>query len=119
MAYVDGCIVPVPRRNIRAYRRMSRVAAQLWREHGALDYVECVADDVQSFTYTSFPKSVKLRKDEVVCFSWIKFKSRRHRDQVNARVLNDPRAFNLMDPAAVPYDGRRMLYGGFEVLFNE
>ena len=112
--YVDGFVVPVPRRNVAAYRRLARKAGKIWREHGALDYVECVADDVKPGRWTSFPQSVKLKNDEVVWFSWIAFRSRRHRDQVNARVMKDPRLAG-MSPATMPFDGKRMIYGGFEV----
>ncbi len=111
--YVDGFVVPVPRRKLGAYRRLARKAGAAWRRHGALEYRECIADDVERGTWTSFPRSVKLRRDEVVWFSWIVFKSRKHRDQVNAKVMKDPDL--PMDPKAMPFDGRRMIYGGFKV----
>jgi uncharacterized protein YbaA (DUF1428 family) len=114
--YVDGFVLPIPKKNIAAYRRMSRKAGRVWREHGALDYTECVADDVKPCKWTSFPQSVKLKPGEVVWFSWIVFKSRRHRDQVNARVMKDPRLASMMNPAAMPFDGKRMIYGGFKVM---
>ncbi len=113
--YVDGFVVPVPRRNAGAYRRMARKAGKIWREYGALEYRECVADDVKPGKYTSFPQSVKLESNEVVWFSWIVFKSRKHRDQVNARVMKDPRLANMMDPKEMAFDGKRMIYGGFKV----
>ena len=113
--YVDGFIVPVPKRNIGAYRRMARKAGKLWREHGALEYRECVADDVKPGKVTSFPRSVKLKLSEVVWISWIVFKSRRDRDQVNARVMEDPRLAAMMDPKKMPFDAKRMIYGGFKV----
>ena len=113
--YVDGFVLPVPKRNLAAYRRMARKAGQIWREHGALEYRECVAEDVKPGKRTSFPQSVKLQAGEVVWFSWVVFRSRKHRDRVNARVMTDPRLANMMDPQQLPFDGRRMLYGGFEV----
>ena len=113
--YVDGFVLPVPRRNITAYRRMARTAGKVWREYGALAYVECVADDVKPGKWTSFPQSVKLKKGEVVWFSWIVYKSRRHRDAVNAKVMKDPRVSGSMSPATMPFDGKRMIYGGFQI----
>jgi uncharacterized protein YbaA (DUF1428 family) len=113
--YVDGFVIPVPRRKAAAYRRMARTAGRIWREHGALEYRECVADDVKPGKYTSFPRSVKLAKGEVVWFSWIVFKSRRHRDRVNAKVMKDPRLAGMMDAARMPFDAKRMIYGGFAV----
>jgi uncharacterized protein YbaA (DUF1428 family) len=114
--YVDGFIVPVPRRSIEAYRRMARKAGKVWREHGALQYRECIADDVKWGKRTSFPRSVKLRPREVVWFSWIVYKSRRDRDRVNAKVMKDPRLAGMMDLKALPFDAKRMIYGGFKVM---
>jgi uncharacterized protein YbaA (DUF1428 family) len=111
--YVDGFVLPVPKKNAEAYRRIARKAGRIWREHGALEYRECIAEDVQPGKLTSFPQSVKLKPDEVVWFSWIVFKSRKHRDQVNAKVMQDPRI--KMDASTMPFDARRMIYGGFEV----
>ena len=116
MPYVDGFVVPVPKRNLKAYRALSTKSGKLWREHGALDYWECVADDVKSGKLTSFPQSVKLKRGETVLFSWIVYKSRAHRDQVNARVMADPRLGAMMDGKRVPFDGKRMIYGGFKPL---
>ena len=116
MNYVDGFVVPVPIKNLAAYRRMSRKAGEVWREHGALEYRECVADDVKPGKLTSFPQSVKLKPDETVVFSWIVFKSRAHRDRVNAKVMKDPRITAMMDPKAMPFDGKRMFWGGFKVM---
>jgi uncharacterized protein YbaA (DUF1428 family) len=116
--YVDGFVIPVPRKNIAAYRRIARKSGKVWREHGALDYVECVADDVKPGKHTSFPQSVKLKPDEVVVFSWIVYKSRRQRDRINAKVMKDPRLASMMDPKAMPFDGKRMFWGGFKVLVN-
>lgn len=116
MPYVDGFIVPVPKKNMDAYRRMAKKAGKVWREHGALDYKECAADDVKVGKYTSFPQSVKLKHDETVIFSWITYKSRKHRDTVLAKVMKDPRLGKMMDPKAMPFDGKRMIYGGFKVV---
>jgi uncharacterized protein YbaA (DUF1428 family) len=116
MPYVDGFVVPVPKRNLKAYRRLSIRAGKIWREHGAMDYWECVADDVKPGKVTSFPQSVKLKPGETVLFSWIVYKSRAHRDQVNARVMADPRLDKLTDGKRVPFDGKRMIYGGFKSL---
>ncbi len=113
--YVDGFVVPVPKDKLQAYRKMSRKAGKVWREHGALDYVECVADDVKPGKRTSFPQSVKLKADEVVVFSWIVYKSRRQRDSVNAKVMKDPRLASMMDPKNAPFDAKRMFFGGFKV----
>ena len=113
--YVDGFVLPVPKRNLDAYRRTARKAGKIWREHGALEFRECVADDVAVGEVTSFPRSVNLKRGETVVFSWIVFKSRAHRDRVNAKVLKDPRLAEMMDPKAMPFDGKRMIYGGFTV----
>ncbi len=116
MAYVDGFVVPVPKRKLEAYRRMAAKAGRIWREHGALAYVESVADDVKPGKRTSFPQSVKLKAGETVVFAYIVYKSRAHRDRVNAKVMKDPRLKPMMDPKAMPFDGRRMFWGGFKVL---
>jgi uncharacterized protein YbaA (DUF1428 family) len=116
MPYVDGFVVPVPKRNLKAYRRLAAQAGRIWREHGAVDYWECVADDVKPGKVTSFPRSVKLKAGETVLFSWIVFKSRAHRDQVNAKVIADPRLAKMMDGKAMPFDAGRMIYGGFKPL---
>ncbi len=113
--YVDGFVLPIPEKNAAAYRRIARKAGKIWREHGALEYKECIADDVKPGRYTSFPQSVKLKAGEVVWFSWIVFASRKHRDRVNAKVMADPRLASLMDPKQAPFDGRRMIYGGFQI----
>ena len=113
--YVDGFVIPVPKRQVAAYRRIARTAGKVWREHGALDYVECIGDDVKPGKLTSFPQAVKLKPGEVVWFSWILYKSRAHRDRVNARVMKDPRLAKMMDPKAMPFDGKRMFWGGFKV----
>jgi uncharacterized protein YbaA (DUF1428 family) len=113
--YVDGFVTPVPKRKLAAYRRLARKAGRVWREHGALEFVECVADDVKMGARTSFPRSVELKQGEVVWFSWIVFRSRRHRDRVNAKVMADPRLKDSMPPAPMPFDGARTIWGGFEV----
>jgi uncharacterized protein YbaA (DUF1428 family) len=114
--YVDGFVVPVPENNLKTYRRIAQRAGKIWREHGALEFIECVADDVKPGKLTSFPQSVKLKPDEIVVFSWIVFKSRAHRDRVNEKVMKDPRMAKMIDPKAMPFDGKRMIYGGFKVL---
>jgi uncharacterized protein YbaA (DUF1428 family) len=114
--YVDGFILPIPRRNVAAYRRMSRTAGKVWKDHGALEYRECIADDVKLGKYTSFPRSVKLKPNEVVWFSWIVYKSRRDRDRVNAKAMADPRLAKMMDPKKMPFDGKRMIFGGFKIV---
>ena len=116
MPYVDGFVLPVPKRNLKAYRRLATKAGKIWREHGAVDYWECVADDVKPGKVTSFPRSVKLKSGETVLFSWIVFKSRAHRDHVNAKVIADPRLAEMMDGKIAPFDAQRMIYGGFKAL---
>jgi uncharacterized protein YbaA (DUF1428 family) len=118
MRYVDGYVLPVPKKNLQAYRRMAQKAGKVWRDHGALEFIECVADDVKPGKHTSFPQSVKLKPGEMVVFSWIVFKSRAHRDRVNAKVMKDPRLAKMMDPKAMPFDGKRMIWGGFKVLVD-
>ena len=116
MRYVDGYVLPLPKKNVAAYRRMAQKAGKVWRDHGALEFVECLADDVKPGKHTSFPQSVKLKSGETVVFSWIVFKSRAHRDSVNAKVMKDPRLAKMMDPKAMPFDGKRMFWGGFKLL---
>ena len=118
MPYVDGFIVPVPTKNLEDYRRMAQKAGKIWREHGALEYRECVADDVKPGKWTSFPRSVKLKQGETVVFSWITYKSRAHRDRVNAKVMKDARLAQMMNPKAMPFDGKRMIFGGFKVFLE-
>ena len=118
MSYVDGFVLPVPRKKLQAYRAMARKAGKVWREHGALEYVECVADDVKPGKHTSFPQSVKLKPGETVVFAYIVYKSRAHRDRVNAKVMKDPRLGSMMDPKALPFDGKRMFWGGFKLLVS-
>jgi uncharacterized protein YbaA (DUF1428 family) len=114
MAYVDGFVVPVPKKNLEAYLELARTAGAVWREHGALEYREGVADDVKAGEHTSFPQSVKLEDGETVVFSWIVYRSRQHRDEVNAKAMKDPRIANH-DPKNMPFDGKRLIFGGFEI----
>jgi uncharacterized protein YbaA (DUF1428 family) len=116
--YVDGFVMPLPKSNLDRYREIATTAGALWVEHGALDYKECVADDVKMGEVTSFPRSVKLEDDETVIFAWITSESREHRDEVNSKVMNDERMKALMDPAGDIADYKRMVYGGFEVLVD-
>jgi uncharacterized protein YbaA (DUF1428 family) len=115
--YVDGFVVPVPKDKLEDYRRLAAISAQVWREYGALEYTECIADDVKPGEVTSFPQSVKLQPDETVVFAWIVYESREQRDKVNEQVMKDPRVAN-MDPKALPFDGKRMFWGGFEVMLH-
>lgn len=117
MAYVDGFVLPVPKRKLAAYRRMARKAGKVWKAHGALDFKECVADDVKRGKWTSFPRAVKLKPGETVFFSYIVYKSRRDRDRVNAKVMKDKRIAG-MDMKDMPFDARRMIYGGFKVVVS-
>ncbi len=116
--YVDGFVIPVPRKNAAAYRTLSRTVGRIWREHGALAYVECIANDVKPGRHTSFPRSVKLKPGETVWFSWIVYRSRRQRDRVNAKVMKDPRMAPMMQASAMPFDGRRLIFGGFKVVVD-
>ncbi|HAT31323.1 MAG TPA: DUF1428 domain-containing protein [Janthinobacterium sp.] len=118
MAYVDGFVVPLPKKNIDAYRQVAKRYGSIWREHGALKYCECIGDDVKPGKLTSFPQSVDLKDDETVVFSWITYESRAHRDSVNEKVMNDPRMADMMKPENLPFDGKRMIYGGFEVMLE-
>ncbi|MBX3650137.1 MAG: DUF1428 domain-containing protein [Burkholderiales bacterium] len=116
MPYVDGFVLPVPKKKIGAYRSIARKAGKIWREHGALDYMECVADDVKPGKLTSFPQSVKLKSGETVVFAYIVYKSRAHRDRVNAKVMKDPRMDAMGDIKDMPFDVKRMFWGGFKTL---
>ena len=111
--YVDGFVVPVPTANLEAYRKMAEKAGKVWKEHGALEYWECVADDVKPGKVTSFPQAVQLKGDETVVFSWIVYESREARDRINEKVMADPRIKDSMDPKSLPFDGMRMFWGGF------
>ena len=118
MRYVDGYVIAVPKKNLRVYARMARTASKVWRDHGALDYKECAGDDLQVKFGFPFPRMMKVKPRETVVFSYIVFKSRKHRDQVNARVMKDPRLAEMMDPKKMPFDTKRMVYGGFKVLVD-
>ena len=120
MSYVDGYVLPVPRRKLAAYRRMANEAGKIWRKYGALQYVESAADDVQPGKWTSFPQSVKLKRGEVVVFSFIVYRSRGQRDRINKKVMkffmSDPKWKKYMDPKNMPFDGKRMFWGGFRAI---
>jgi uncharacterized protein YbaA (DUF1428 family) len=116
MPYVDGFIVAVPKKNLAAYARISRKCGKVWREYGALDYREWVAEDVKPGKLTSFPQSVKLKPGETVVFAWITYKSRAQRDKINAKVMADERLKSMMNGKSMPFDGKRMIYGGFASL---
>ena len=118
MSYVDGFIVAVPKKNLTAYRTMAKKAGKVWREHGALDYKECIADDVKMGKWTSFPRSVKMKKNETVVFSYIVYKSRADRDRCLKKVMADPRLAKMMDPKKMPFDAKRMIYGGFKMIVD-
>jgi uncharacterized protein YbaA (DUF1428 family) len=118
MAYVDGFVLPVPTRNLAAYRRMARRAGAIWVEHGALEFRECVGDDLKVKYGLPFTRLAKTRRGETVFFSWIVFRSRAHRDRVNARVMKDPRLGAMMKGKPMPFDVKRMAYGGFRVLVD-
>lgn len=118
MAYVDGFVLPLPTKNVESYREIASKCGAIWREHGALQFRECIADDVKPGKLTSFPQSVNLEAEETVIFSWIVYESRAHRDEANDKVMKDPRMADMMKPEALPFDGKRMIYGGFEVLVD-
>ena len=113
--YVDGYVLPLPKKNIEAYRKQATEAGTVWKEHGALAYVECIAEDVKPGKLTSFPQAVKLEPDETVIFAWIVYESRAERDRINAAVMQDPRLAGMMNADAMPFDGKRMFWGGFEL----
>ncbi|HMO66883.1 MAG TPA: DUF1428 domain-containing protein [Verrucomicrobiota bacterium] len=113
--YVDGFVVPVPTNNLAAYLRLARAAARVWREHGALDYKECVGDDLDIPMCLPFPRGIRTKPGETVVFAWISYRSRAHRDRVNAKVMKDPRIQEACASGQMPFDGKRMLYGGFKV----
>jgi uncharacterized protein YbaA (DUF1428 family) len=118
MKYVDGYVLPVPRKNLKAYARIAQKAGKIWREHGALDYKECAGDDLNVKCGVPFPRQMKLKPGEKVVFAYIVFKSRAHRDRVNAKVMKDPRLHSMGDPNNMPFDVKRMVYGGFRVLVD-
>lgn len=112
--YVDGFVLPVPTRNLAAYRKMARKAGLIWMEYGALEYVECAGDDVPKGKVTSFPLAVQLKKNETVVFSWIVYRSRRERNSIMKKVMQDPRMLKMMAEGPMPFDGQRMFWGGFK-----
>lgn len=116
--YVDGFVLPVPKSKLDEYRRMARKAGKVWRDHGALEYRECVAEDVKKGKVTSFPQSVQLKRNETVIFAWIVYRSRAQRDRVNEKVMADPRLADMMDPESNVFDTSRMFWGGFEVIVD-
>ena len=116
MTYVDGFVLAVPKDNLEAYKDMARKAGDIWKEHGALAYVECIGDDVPYGDLTSFPRAVQATEDEIVVFSWILYESRERRDAVNAKVMADPRLKDSL--SAMPFDGKRMIYGGFRTFLE-
>lgn len=119
MSYVDGFVVPVPKKRLGEYKRMAEKAKKVWLGHGALDYVEAVADDVKRGKTTSFPRSVKKKPNETVVFAYIKYRSRAHRDSVNKKVMKDPRLNEMCDPNNMPFDAWRMFWGGFKVIVSK
>ena len=118
MKYVDGFVLAVPRKNLPAYVRMAKKAGKIWREYGALDYKECAGDDLSTKFGVPFPRVMKPRPGETVVFSFVVFRSRAHRDRVNAKVMKDPRLASSMSPKTMPFDIKRMAYGGFKVLVD-
>jgi len=118
MHYVDGFVLPVPKKNLSTYRRMAQKAAKIWREHGALEYRECAGDDLNVKVGVPFQKNAKAKPGETVVFAYIVFKSRAHRDRVNAKVMKDPRITAMCDEKSMPFDVKRMAYGGFKVLVD-
>ena len=116
--YVDGFVLPIPRKNLAAYRRISRQAGKIWREFGALEYLECVGDDLKHKGVVPFPRLARVKAGETVVFSWILYRSKAHRDRVNAKVMKDPRMEKMMGPGSMPFDVKRMAFGGFKVLVD-
>ena len=118
MSYVDGFVIPLPKKNLRAYRAMAKAAKQVWMSLGALQYVEAIADDVKPGKLTSFPQSVKLKAGEIVVFSFITYKSKADRNRINKLVMKDPRLAKFMNPATMPFDMKRMFFGGFKTIIE-
>ena len=116
--YVDAFVVPVLKKNVRAYAKMSKAAGKIWREHGALEYRECVGEDLEIKGMLSFLKGIKTKKGETVFFSWIVYRSRAQRDAINKKIMKDPRIAAMCQGKKMPFDVKRMLYGGFEVLVD-
>ena len=118
MAYVDGYLLPVPKKSLPAYKRMAQLAGKIWREHGALEYRECSGDDLQSKWGVPFPKTMKLKPGETVVLAWIVYKTKADRDRVNAKVMKDPRLNKMMDPKNMPFEPKRMVVGGFKLMVD-
>jgi uncharacterized protein YbaA (DUF1428 family) len=118
MPYVDGFVIPIPKKHLQLYRRIALKAGKVWMDHGALEYRECVGDDLNIKGVKTFPKQVKPKPGETILFSWIVYKSRAQRDKVNAKVMKDPRLAKMMQPGAMPFDMKRMVYGGFKTLVD-
>ena len=118
MKYVDGFVVPVPKKKVQEYRRLAEKMSKIWRKYGALEYIEAVADDVKPGKYTSFPQSVKLKSNETVVFAYVVYRSRAHRDNVMRKVMNDPQVKSMCNPNAMPFDGKRMFWGGFKIIVS-
>lgn len=116
MSYVDGFVIPIPKKNVKAYEKIAKLAGKIWMEHGALEYLECVADDLDTHCGVPFPKMAKTKSNETIVFAWIRFKSKAHRDKVNAKVMKDPRLTEGMDPKSMPFDVKRMAYAGFKAI---
>ncbi len=119
MNYVDGFVLPLPKKNLAAYKKMATLASKVWRDHGAIDYCECVGDDLAAGFCTPFTKQMKTKPGETVVIAWIEFKSKAHRDKVNGAVMKDPRLAKMMSGSKMPFDCKRMLYGGFKVLVRK
>jgi uncharacterized protein YbaA (DUF1428 family) len=113
--YTDGFVIPVPKKKVKAYIKLASKAAKIWKEYGALDYKECIGDDLKATFAMAFPKGIRTRPGETVVFSWIVYKSKAHRDSVNKKIMKDPRIAEMCDPKDAPFDSKRMLYGGFKV----
>jgi uncharacterized protein YbaA (DUF1428 family) len=118
MPYVDGFLLPLPKKNVKLYRRIAQQAGRIWRKHGALEFRECVGDDLKPKMGMPFSRTVRLKPTETVVFSWIVFKSRRHRDSVNKKVMKDPRMLKMMEKGPMPFDDKRMAYGGFKAIVD-
>lgn len=116
MSYVDGYVLPIPKKNITAYTRIAKQASKIWRDHGALQYRECVGEDLNNKFCLTFPKGIKTKPGETIVFAFIEYKSRAHRDKVNAAVMKDPRLAKICDPKNMPFDCTRMIYGGFKTI---
>ncbi|MBK8552178.1 MAG: DUF1428 family protein [Ignavibacteria bacterium] len=116
--YADGFLIAIPAKNIPAYKIMSNAAGKVWKEYGALDYKECIGDDLDIKMAAPFPRILDIKKGEKVIFSWITYKSKKHRDSVNAKVMKDPRIIKSMDVTKCPFDVKRMSYGGFEIIVD-